>query len=130
MLPLRYAYFWLAGGLLLMAIVLGLTLAPLGQTLAISFLSDKASHFIAFLTMMLWFCGIVRFRLTPLVALGLLAFGVLIELLQSQLPYRSAEFADGVYDLAGILTGWLLAVAGFRHWAVTVESWWPSRPAP
>lgn len=126
MLELRFAWFWLAGGFALMAVVLGLTLAPVGQLLAATMLSDKAAHFISFLVMMLWFCGVVRFRLTPLVALGLVGFGVLIELLQSQLPYRSAEVADAVYDVGGIAAGWALAAAGLRHWAGLVERWLPA----
>jgi VanZ family protein len=43
------------------------------------------------------------------VALGLLAFGVFIELVQSQIPGRDAEAMDVVADSIGILGGLLLA---------------------
>ena len=40
------------------------------------------------------------------VLLGLLAYGVLIELLQSLTDYRMAEALDVVADGVGILVGW------------------------
>ena len=49
---------------------------------------------------------------------GLLAYGVLIELLQSQIPGRTAEAADVLADALGIALGLgLVAVAG----------WWSRR---
>jgi VanZ family protein len=120
MQPLRFAYAWLAGGVVIMLAVLTLAVAPGAPGPA--FLSDKAVHFLAFLIMMIWFCGIVRWRITPGVAIGLLGYGVLIELLQSRLSYRYAEVNDALFDLGGILLGWLLAFAGLRRWAAKVES--------
>lgn len=42
---------------------------------------------------------------------GLLAFGIFIELVQSQVPQRSAEAADVVADLCGVLL-----VLPLRRW--------------
>jgi VanZ family protein len=128
MLPLRFPRAWFFAGLLIMALVLVATLSPSGSTTTVSFLSDKAAHFFAFMMLMLWFCGVFRLPFTPLVALGLLAFGVLIELLQSRLPYRSAEVADALYDVGGIAAGWLLAVLGASRWTRVVEDWLPPGP--
>ncbi len=130
MRPLRFPYVWLIGGLLMMAVILGLTLAPMGRVTALSFLSDKAAHLLAFTVLMLWFCGVFRLPYTPLVALGLVGFGVLIEFLQSRLPYRSAELADALYDVAGITLGWGLALAGLYRWTGWVEKLIPRRAAP
>ena len=101
--------------------VLALALLPGGATPSIA--SDKTLHFLTFSCLMIWFSGVFRFRLTPWVALGLLAFGVLIELLQSQLSYRSAELADALSDAGGILMGWALAAAGLRFWTARIEAW-------
>jgi len=120
MRTLRYAYFWLTGGIVLLAAVLYFTLAPTGGLVVIS--SDKAAHFFVFTGLMLWFGGIFRLRRAPFVALGLLAFGILIELLQSRLAYRSAEMADAVFDLGGILLGWALAATSVGGWAGAIES--------
>ena len=130
MFPLRFPRIWFGAGLLLMAGVLALTLLPAGRVTALGFLSDKAAHFLAFMFLMVWFCGVFRLPFTPLVALGLLAFGILIELLQSRLPYRSAEIADALFDAGGIAAGWLLAVVGASRWTQLVESWLPGPRAP
>ena len=127
MLPLRYAYFWLSIGIVFLITILVLALVPASRVSAIVIFSDKVSHFVSFFFLMLWFSGVFRLRLTPWVALGLLCFGLLIEYLQSLLPYRAAEMADAASDLGGILTGWLLAVAGLRHWTAFFEARWLTR---
>ena len=91
------------------------------------FKSDKAGHLTAFTVLMLWFGGIFRLRMSPFVALGLLAFGIMIELLQNRLDYRSAEIADAVFDCGGILIGWALVATAIGRWAGAVESWLPRK---
>jgi VanZ family protein len=62
---------------------------------------DKAQHALAFAV--LGACALRGWpaaRLAVLVA-ALLGFGVFIELVQTQLPTRSAEIADVVADLCG-----------------------------
>ena len=125
MRSLRFPYVWLAGGIALLLIVLNLSLTPgAGRTVGIG---DKVAHLVAFLALMVWFCGVFRLRFSPWVALGLLGFGVLIELLQSRLPYRSAEWYDWVADLIGVLLGWGLAAAGLGRWTAVIESWLPPK---
>lgn len=122
MLPLRYAYVWLSIGIGLLAVVLALALVPTSRIGAVLLMSDKTAHFLAFFFLMLWFCGVFRLRLTPWVALGLACFGLLIEYLQSLLPYRYAEWADAAYDFGGIGLAWIAAAIGLRHWTAFVEA--------
>jgi len=129
-LPLRFPYQWLFGGLFVMAVVLGFALAPLGRLTAAWVLTDKLMHALAFAALMVWFCGVFRLPFTPVVAIGLLAFGGVIEFLQGMLPYRSAEFRDLLADGAGIFAGWILAVIGLRHWTRWLESFLRPRTAP
>jgi VanZ family protein len=124
MRTLRYVYFWLVGGIILLSAVLYFTLAPSG---AIVIPSDKGAHFLVFMSLMLWFGGVFRLERAPFVALSLLAFGILIELLQSRLEYRSAEVADALFDFGGILLGWALAATSLGRWAGVIESWIPVR---
>ncbi|MCU7373052.1 VanZ family protein [Paucibacter sp. O1-1] len=72
---------------------------------------DKLNHLLAFGA--LGFCAFVgastmrsRWLWGPL---GLLGYGVLIELLQSQLPPRSADWRDVLADALGIALGLALA---------------------
>ena len=74
--------------------------------------SDKVNHLLAFFELT------VVARLAwpnlgkPWIAIGLLAFGLGIELVQAQLPYRTFAMADILADAAGIAIG-LLPCPGF-----------------
>ena len=104
-----------------MALVLYSTLVP-ASALPNVLVDDKLAHGMAFLVLMSWFCGVFEMRFSPLVAGALLCLGILIELAQSKLAYRSAELADGLADLAGVGLGWTLAASGLQRWAEWVES--------
>lgn len=122
MRPLRFGYWWLAGGILLLAYVLYATLAPAVRPTAIILFNDKLAHFLAFAALMAWFSGVFNPRLFPLVAILLAALGVGIEFLQAQLTYRTAEVADALFDFAGIGAAWILAFFGLGRWAEFVET--------
>ena len=68
---------------------------------------DKSNHMLGFAVLMLlgrWaYPGRTVFLVT-----GLLAYGALIELLQSLTPARFAEWADLLADGLGLFAGWLL----------------------
>jgi VanZ family protein len=51
------------------------------------------------------------------IALGLTAYGVFIELVQLQLPWREASVADVVADVAGLALGLALAHRARARWA-------------
>lgn len=80
---------------------------------------DKANHFTAFGT--LAFLGMQCLRPRASRALWVLAaafaFGVLIELVQSQIPGRDADAQDVVADMIGAGVG--LAVHALAVWAVS-----------
>jgi VanZ family protein len=68
---------------------------------------DKSNHMLGFAVLMLlgrWaYPGCTVFLVT-----GLLAYGVLIELLQSLTPTRFAEWGDLLADGLGLFAGWAL----------------------
>lgn len=67
---------------------------------------DKTNHLLAF-TVLAWL-GCESFpQRTPSLLFGLLAYGALIEILQSFTPYRIAEWHDLLADGLGLLLGWL-----------------------
>ena len=66
---------------------------------------DKSNHLLAFSVMAL--LGMRAFPgRTMAVLAGLLAYGVLIEVLQSYTPSRSADWRDVVADAVGLTLGW------------------------
>lgn len=125
MKPLRYPFFWLAGGIVLMLLVLYFSIIPMGGRQV--GIGDKVAHLLVFLFLMVWFCGVFRSRARPWVAIGLFAFGILIEIIQSRVPHRSAEIFDAYADAFGIMIGWGLAGIGLGHWTALLESWMPAK---
>jgi hypothetical protein len=122
LLPLRFGPAWMAAGFAMIAVILYLALIPIAGLIPAN-VSDKALHAVAFAGLMIWFCGVVDFRLAPRLALCLAAYGLLIELLQGLTATRQADYLDLFADIVGILAGWLLCAAGLRHWCTKLESW-------
>ncbi len=137
MLELHYGRVWRGISIVLLITVLAATLMP-----AIWFWSDRVrllslvggvdkwSHFAAFLVLALWFSGLFRKRSYWRVAVGLLAFGILIELCQRLVGYRSAEWLDVVANALGIAVGLFLGWLGFGGWCQRFEAWWLARRRP
>jgi VanZ family protein len=126
LLPLRYARAWLSAGLILLVLGLVSALSTVATPMPLT-VNDKLIHLIGFIGFMVWFGGVFQARFVPLVALGLFAYGLLIELLQSFTVTRQAEGLDLAADTAGILLGWILSTAGLSRWCMKLESWFASR---
>ena len=134
MLELHYGRVWRGASIVLLILVLAATLMP-----AIWFWSDRVrlsswiggidkwAHFAAFLALALWFSGLYRVTSYWRVAVGLLAFGVLIELCQRAVGYRSAEWLDVLADALGIAVGLGLGWLGLGGWCKRFEAWWLNR---
>ena len=86
---------------------------------------DKANHALAFAVLALlaeggWGPGRAR-----AIAAGLMAYGALIEGLQTQLPPRCGDWADLMADAAGVAIG--LALACAVRWCVRRPPAFPGR---
>ena len=123
MLPLRYAWLWLGGGLVL---VLGVSLGSVLPQQAVRMLDsldvpDKLLHATSYCILMLWFSGMYRRRYYWLLVLVLLALGFALELAQRMLGYRSFEMLDMAANLAGIGVGAVAAAIWLGGWCERVE---------
>ena len=130
MLPLRYAQRWRTASVVLLLLVLiaalmpALSFFPYRRQLVIWFIDlDKWSHGVTFVFLAVWFAGQYRPRSYWRIGVGLILFGVLIEVCQRMVTYRSAEWLDIAADAAGITAGLLIALAGLGGWSHRVESW-------
>ncbi len=135
MLPLRYVRHWQLGSVILLLLVLIAALMPA----AVWFWSDglpvaewlrnvdKWAHGLTFVVLAIWFAGQYSRAAYWRIALGLLAFGMLIEVLQGLVRYRMAEWLDVGADALGILIGLLLALAGLGGWCLRFEEWRDNR---
>lgn len=127
MLPLSYPHRWRLAGIFLLLAVLAVAMTPafwpwLGVGGGGLFV-DKWMHGFTFAMLATWYAGQYDRRYYGWLVLGLLAFGGFIEICQSMVTYRTAEFADFVADALGVLAGMLIAFAGLGGWSLRVESW-------
>ncbi|WP_119154851.1 VanZ family protein [Caldimonas tepidiphila] len=103
------ARFWRCTLVLLLCVVTWLALAPGAPQVPGSLLGwDKLHHLAAFAVLAV-VAGLGFPAASAPVLAGLLAFGALIEMLQSLTPNRHASWADLVADLLGIVLGVMIA---------------------
>ena len=69
------------------------------------------------------FAGQYRPRSYWRIAVGLVAFGALIEVCQRMVTYRSADLLDFAADVGGIAVGLAIALAGLGGWSLWLENW-------
>ena len=136
MLPLRYALRWQAVSAALLLAVLASALMPAiwlwpDRVRIVSWLDhvDKWAHFITFAFLAVWFAGQYQRRAYWRIAAGLVGFGILIELCQRLVGYRSAEWLDIGADVIGVAIGLLISLAGAGGWSQRFENWYVMRGA-
>jgi VanZ family protein len=129
MLPLQHASWWRSASGLFLVLVLAAALMPAvwywdDRREFLSWFSrfDKATHAVVFAGLAVWFAGQYRPRSYWRIAVGLLLYGVLIEVSQRLVGYRSAEWLDVAADGAGIIAGLLIAAAGLGGWCQRFET--------
>jgi hypothetical protein len=136
MLPLRFARRWQFASVAILILVLTSTLMP-----AVWFLSsrrefatwffdvDKWLHGITFILLAIWFAGQYKPASYWRIVVGLVLFGLFIEGCQRLVTYRSAEWFDVAADLAGIILGLGIALAGLGGWSLRLEHKYANRGA-
>jgi len=115
---------WLLAGVLMLGTVLAICLMPLSVPPSGPVYNDKVMHVLTFIILTVWFApltGATAGKRRVVLVLALTTYGILIEFLQSFTEYRSAEFADLVADVGGILLGVLLLKLGLHRWPAFVE---------
>lgn len=122
MMPLRYPRLWLALGWAAVAFAVIVCLIPVSN-LPQPGVSDKAEHFVAYLLLSVWFAGIYARARYWIIAIGLCALGVLIELAQGAMQLgRQADTMDVLANSTGIVAGLALCWIGLGGWAQWVEA--------
>lgn len=86
------------------------SLVPIDQVPARAPVSDKVGHLVAYLLLGLVAVAAQRRPRPVLTGLGLVLFGLVIEILQGRWGYRSFEWADLVADAVGVVVGILIAL--------------------
>lgn len=116
---LRHYTAWRRIGLLLVAADVYLGLSPGAG--GVSFMPDKAAHFLVYLVLGFWFATLYP-RAVAWVFAGLLALGGALEILQGMGSARHAEWLDFAANFVGSLAGCGLVLAlpfNTFHWIET-----------
>jgi len=120
----RYAKLWLTLGWLFVAVIVFLSLYPKPPQPLEFEQSDKLSHIIAYMTLMLWFANIYpRRSLQFQFSIGFFVMGVCLELLQGMTEYRTFAYADMLANGLGILLALYLAKTRFSTYLLRFDNW-------
>lgn len=85
--------------------------------------NDKLLHFSAYAGLSACFSTLVRdHRQLSGVAIGLIGYGILIEILQGLTGYRFMEALDVVANSAGVMTGLLVWLTPLPSWFRRLEA--------
>jgi len=99
---LELARLWYSLAALMLLVVAAASLLPAPDV----GVSDKLSHVITYLVLAGWFSLLATNRVALCwTAVGLLAYGMLMELLQGTTDYRYAEWGDVLANGAGVVAG-------------------------
>lgn len=112
---LRFTRLWLGIGLIGCAVLAYASLMPdPPQPSAVPYY-DKLAHMLAYGVLGAWFGGVLPSHYGR-IFIGLAAYGLVLELVQSLTGYRSGEMLDMAADVAGIIAGLVLARLGMMRW--------------
>ena len=133
MLPLQHVRVWRRLSVILLLLVMVAALSPAfwfdTKVDALTWFqhTDKWLHGLTFAVLATWFAGLFDRAVYWRVAAGLLVFGLLIEGCQLLVGYRMADWIDVVANVAGIIVGLTIAIAGLGGWGLRIEAWYAGR---
>ena len=123
LLALRHPRLWLVSAWILVILAVIANLVPSHDLPTMGGVNDKVEHIVGYLVLSLWFAGIYPRSRYPMIAVGLLVMGIVIEGVQGAMRVgREADLRDVYADVVGIACGLTLALAWFGGWAQRLEA--------
>ncbi len=120
---LEYRRVWLAGGWLLIALVVYFSLAPHPPEPLTFENSDKFEHAFAYAMLSLWLNQLyASVRARAVVIVTLVGLGVGLEFVQGWTGYRMFDVLDMQANSVGVLLGWFLALTPIGRSFACIES--------
>jgi VanZ family protein len=121
MRTLQYPGWWLAGGLAILALVVGGSLAP-SSGMPSYLPKDKILHVGGYFALAFWFGGLLLRRHYFALGIGLLVLGGAIEVMQASMAAgRSGDFVDLAANGLGVVLGLAAATSGLGEWMRVFE---------
>ncbi|HLF10279.1 MAG TPA: VanZ family protein [Gammaproteobacteria bacterium] len=120
MLPLRYPWFWMClGWLLVIGVCVG-SLVP-GDMLRTVSIGDKVLHAGSYFLLMVWFAGLYSRRRHVWIAVILLGLGIVLDAAQGGTATRTFDLRDIFAGGLGILFGLVLSFWLLEGWCQRLE---------
>jgi VanZ family protein len=123
MLSLRHRWFWIVASAVLLATVVVGSLQNMFAT-GMAHGVDKLEHFGTYMFLAIWFTGLYRRPRYWMIAVGLVALGLSMEI--AQFVMQAGRVGDP-YDMAantgGVAAGLALAFLATGGWAERLEAW-------
>ncbi len=113
MTPLKLRRVWTFIGYGLVGLVVVLSLSPALPPPEYPW-QDKFYHLLAYGVLMLWFAQLHPPSRYRWLAIGFIALGVLLEVLQSLSGYRTGDIGDVIANSLGTVLSWGLAARGMN----------------
>jgi VanZ family protein len=115
---LKLIRFWYLLGALMLIVVGALSLLPMPEV----GVSDKLSHVVTYVFLAGWFSLLAPgWRVLAVTVIGLMAYGIVLELLQGMTSYRYLEWADMLANGSGIAIGALFYFTPLRRVLALVD---------
>lgn len=125
MRPLHLRTLWILIGLALIAALAAGSLWPtLPMPMPPFSWSDKFMHFIAYFLIATWFAALVKPHKLWLLGIALVVLGAGLEGAQWLGGQRHAEWADGIANTLGVVSGLLLSLWFTGGMLQRLESYW------
>lgn len=119
---LHYRLLWQGVAYVLLAVILIASLLPVEH---LPKNNDKVSHFLSYGILSAYWCLVfhaLEFKKKINIALGLIVFGGIIELLQGASGYRYAEWADVWANSLGVIVAMLVLPKKAHHWLQSLDA--------
>ena len=120
---LKLLKFWLFMGYIQIGLVIFLSLMPSPTDVPDMIGLDKLTHFSVYAFVMFWFgLCLMPGRTFNRIGYTIVLMGVLLELIQGKIDYRSMSYFDRISNALGVLLGWLLARTRISEALVYIEN--------
>jgi len=102
MQKLKLYQLWLAVGVVQISIIIYLSLTPGMPSMPSVLHIDKLYHFLAYIVVTLWFVQLWQQRFHWILLVSFILLGVVMEIIQGGLSYRSFDFVDMLANACGV----------------------------
>lgn len=121
---LYYRNIWLSIGWFLVLLIWVMSLIPVPESIDIKITYfDKVEHMLAYFMLMAWFAQLYHKRSTRLLyAVGFVAMGLVIEVMQGMGEVRLFDLNDIVANIAGVILAWLFVTGSLTEILAKLEN--------